>query len=56
MKTKATNLNRRQFLNLTGAAAAVIGFPTIIPARVLGAEAPGRLIQVAQIGCGRIAK
>ena len=55
MRTKATNLNRRQFLKLTGASTAAIGFPIIIPARVLGAEAPGKLIQIAQIGCGRIA-
>lgn len=48
-------LNRRQFLKLSGASAALIGFPTIIPARVLGASAPSNLIQIAQIGCGRIA-
>lgn len=33
-----------------------MGFPTIIPARVLGAGAPGNRIQIAQIGCGRIAQ
>lgn len=50
-------LNRRQFLKLTavGTSAAAIGFPTIVPSRVFGAGAPGRLIQIAQIGCGRIA-
>jgi predicted dehydrogenase len=32
-----------------------MGFPTVVPARVLGADAPGKLIHVAQIGCGRIA-
>lgn len=57
MKTTSHNLNRRQFLTLTatGASAAAIGFPTIIPSRVLGAGAPSKLIQIAQIGCGRIA-
>lgn len=57
MKTTSTNLNRRQFLKLTatGTSVAAMGFPTIIPSRVLGAEAPSKLIQIGQIGCGRIA-
>jgi myo-inositol 2-dehydrogenase / D-chiro-inositol 1-dehydrogenase len=55
MKTRFTNLNRRQFLKLTGASAAAMGFPAIIPARVLGAGAPSKVIQIGQIGCGRIA-
>jgi myo-inositol 2-dehydrogenase/D-chiro-inositol 1-dehydrogenase len=57
MKTKSNNLNRRQFLKLsgTGTTAAVLGFPTIISSRVLGAGAPSKLIQIGQIGCGRIA-
>jgi len=57
MKTNSKNLNRRQFLKLTAASAsaAAIGFPTIVPSSVLGAAAPGKLIQIAQIGCGRIA-
>lgn len=46
---------RRQFLKLGGTVVAALGFPTIIPARVFGAEAPSKLIHVAQIGCGRIA-
>jgi predicted dehydrogenase len=46
--------NRRNFLKLAGGAATAIGFPTLIPARVLGAAAPSKLIQIAQIGCGRI--
>lgn len=37
-------------------AGAVLGFPTIVPSRVFGAAAPSNLIQVAQIGCGRIAR
>ena len=57
MKTNLSNLNRRQFLKLTaaGTSVAALGFPTIIPSRVLGAGAPSKLIQIAQIGCGRIA-
>jgi myo-inositol 2-dehydrogenase / D-chiro-inositol 1-dehydrogenase len=47
--------SRRQFLK-GSLAAGVIGFPTIVPSRVLGQSAPSNLIQVAQIGCGRIAK
>jgi predicted dehydrogenase len=56
MKATRPNVNRRQFLKLTGVSAAAIGFPTVIPARVLGAGAPSNLLQVAQIGCGRIAQ
>lgn len=48
--------NRRTFLKHTAAAGAALGFPLIIPARVLGAEAPGRQLQVGLIGCGRIAR
>jgi len=43
---------RREFMG----AMAVLGFPTIIPAKVLGREAPSNTIQVGQIGFGRIAK
>ncbi|MBS1876775.1 MAG: Gfo/Idh/MocA family oxidoreductase [Acidobacteria bacterium] len=43
---------RRQFLS----AAIVSGFPSIVPSRVLGQTAPSNRIQVAQIGCGRIAR
>ena len=53
-----SGLSRRQFLKATVAAgaAAGIGFPTIVPSSVFGANAPSNLIQVAQIGCGRIAR
>ncbi len=47
--------SRRNFLRVSGLAGAAIGFPTIIPARVLGADAPSKKINVLQIGCGRIA-
>ncbi len=55
MKTPSTNLNRRKFLTLTATSAAALGFPMIIPSRVLGAGAPSKVIQIGQIGCGRIA-
>lgn len=45
-------MTRRGFMG----AAAVAGFPTIIPARLLGSDAPSKTIQVGQIGFGRIAK
>ncbi len=32
------------------------GFPLVVPSRMLGKSAPSNLIQVAQIGCGRIAR
>ena len=47
--------SRRHFLKGSLAAMAA-GFPTIVPARVFGRSAPGNLIQVGQIGCGRIAR
>src|SRR5579863_2857978 len=43
---------RRDFLKT----AVIAGFPAIVPSRVFGAGAPSNLIQVAQIGCGRIAR
>lgn len=48
--------SRRNFLRVTGLAGAAIGFPTIIPARVLGADAPSKKINILQIGCGRIGR
>ena len=47
---------RRDFIRLSGLAGAAIGFPTIIPSRVLGADAPSKKINILQIGCGRIAR
>src|ERR1700692_2669508 len=43
---------RRDFVK----GAAVAGFPMIVPFRVFGAAAPSNLVQVGQIGCGRIAR
>jgi len=51
-----TQPSRRSFLKTTGLASAAIGFPTIIPARVLGADAPSKKINILQIGCGRIGR
>ena len=48
----SSKTSRREFLST----AAVAGFPAIVPASVLGQNAPGNIIRVAQIGCGRIAR
>jgi predicted dehydrogenase len=54
MNTRS-NLSRRQFLKFSAAGAAgAMVFPTIVPSSVFGASAPGKKIQIAQIGCGRI--
>jgi predicted dehydrogenase len=48
-------LSRRDFLKLSTAGAGILCAPAIVPSRVFGASAPGKKIQVGQIGCGRIA-
>ncbi len=49
--------SRREFLKTAAVAGAgALGFPTILPSHVFGKAAPSNLIQVAQIGCGRIAR
>ncbi|MCQ2395633.1 MAG: Gfo/Idh/MocA family oxidoreductase [Kiritimatiellae bacterium] len=45
-------MKRREFLK---AALAAGVFPSIVPARVLGADAPSNKLQIALIGCGRVA-
>ena len=45
------NATRRNFLKSALAAGV---FPTIVPASVLGADAPSNKLQIALIGCGRI--
>lgn len=45
-------ISRRTFLRRASAAAAVAGFPSIIPARLLGADAPSNRITMAGIGMG----
>ncbi|MEI7899028.1 MAG: Gfo/Idh/MocA family oxidoreductase [bacterium] len=47
---------RREVMKSAAAGIFVSGFPTIVPSRVLGAEAPSKTIQVGQIGFGRIGK
>ncbi len=49
--------SRREFLktSMIGAAGAFV-FPSIIPSRVLGADAPSKKINILQIGCGRIGR
>src|ERR1035438_1565534 len=49
------NQSRRSFIKTwLGGAVGVAVFPSIIPARLLGADSPGKKIQVPQIGCGRM--
>ena len=50
-------MERRRFLKQTmaGTAGAIL-LPTIIPSSVLGKNAPSNNINIAQIGCGRIAR
>jgi predicted dehydrogenase len=50
-------MKRRNFINrTTWGTAALVGFPTIVPAHVLGKDAPSNKINIGQIGCGRIAR
>jgi len=53
--SSACQLNRRQFITTTGAAAFAAAFPTIIPSSALGkdgAVAPSNRVAVGVIGCG----
>lgn len=59
-KNDKSAYSRREFMKtaVKGAAVtsiAMTGFPTIVPASVFGKNAPSNLINVGQIGCGRIA-
>ena len=56
MKTTRPTLTRREFVHASSLAAGALVLPTFIPARVLGAHAPSKLINILQIGCGRIAR
>jgi predicted dehydrogenase len=51
-------MKRRKFINnLALSAVGTLGFPTIVPAHVLGGkDAPSNKINIGQIGCGRIAR
>ena len=47
----------RKFLGKTAlGTAAIVGFPSIVPASVIGKNAPSNKINIGQIGCGRIAR
>jgi predicted dehydrogenase len=49
--------SRRHFIKaVIGSGVGLAVFPNIIPARLFGADAPGKKIQVAQIGCGRMGR
>ena len=58
MKPTETNdsISRRTFIQRTGATAAAVAAPMIIPARLLGANAPSNRVRVGHIGAGRIAQ
>jgi predicted dehydrogenase len=60
MLKKATPLpstaSRRKFLQSTAKTAGVLGFPLIVPASVLGKDAPSSRINVGAIGVGRISR
>jgi myo-inositol 2-dehydrogenase/D-chiro-inositol 1-dehydrogenase len=49
-------MKRRKFIadSVTAATGAII-LPTIIPASVMGKNPPSDMINIGQIGCGRIA-
>lgn len=50
-------MKRRSFLKTTSKlAAGSLALPTIIPSQVIGKHPPSDKIQIAQIGCGRIAR
>lgn len=50
-------MKRRKFLGKTAlGTAAMIGIPSVVPANVLGKNAPSNKINIGQIGCGRIAR
>lgn len=49
-------VSRRGFLKAAAGAAAVAGFPTIVPSTVFGQMAPSERINVGAIGVGRISR
>jgi predicted dehydrogenase len=55
MKTMR-EVSRRSFLKTAAGAAAVAGFPTIVPSSVFGQMAPSNRINVGAIGVGRISR
>src|SRR5690606_24060328 len=60
-KTNKPKLSRRNFMKSStkgalAASLAITGFPTIVPASVLGKAAASNKIYIGQIGLGRIAR
>lgn len=50
-------MERRKFITKSAmGTVAMVGFPNIVPAHVLGKNAPSNKINIGQIGCGRIAR
>ena len=50
-------MKRRKFIGKTALGTlASMGFPSIVPANVIGKNAPSNKINIGQIGCGRIAR
>jgi len=54
--TASVGFSRRKFVKSSMQTAAVLGFPAIVPASVLGQFAPGKQINVGAIGMGRISR
>jgi predicted dehydrogenase len=50
------SVTRRAFLKTSATAAVAAGFPTIVPARVFGQNAPSNRINIGAIGVGRISR
>ena len=50
----SNRVSRRRFLKTAAGAAAVAGFPTIVPSSVFGQLAPSKQINVGAIGVGRV--
>ncbi len=56
-KIQVKNQSRRSFLkSAVRGGIGLMAFPAIVPARCVGEDAPGRRINVAQIGCGRMGR
>src|ERR1700722_18752924 len=55
-EVRGTVSSRRTFLKLSMSAAAVAGFPTIVPESVFGQMAPSNRINIGAIGVGRISR
>ncbi len=60
MQKPSLSKSRRKFLKntltITAGTAAMVNFPTIVPASVFGKNAPSNKINIGQIGMGRIAR